>query len=214
MIATRPTRLAALAAALWLTAAPAHAYFRAANGPILGQPDGTTLFSYDLRFERAGPPGAVDRLEAGNFGTLFNVVGLVPGSVAVSGPFTFTVQAEGVVPAGSTVIDEPGGPFLNITVTYTGATLTADTSFPAALSYRSTSSATRMRGFAGQVARESGPGAGGTSTLTDGVLVANVPEPSSLALAGVGLSAGFGVWMRRRLTHGVTSGGPKGTSGE
>src|SRR5205085_5349155 len=75
-------------------------------------PAGQPIFSYRLDFSTGTDPGTgqpVERLESApvqGFVTLYDIVGLVPGSVVVPANFTFTIQNSGINAFGTAPADD------------------------------------------------------------------------------------------------------------
>jgi hypothetical protein len=165
-------------------------------------PPAQTVFNYRLDFSTSidgGTGQPVERLEGAGvnqgFVTLYDIVGLVPGSVVVPANFTFTVQNTGINAFATAPSDDPLLP--NITFRYTGATISADTSF-SGFSYNSTSNIAALDNTTGQTTRNTGAAAGTPIGNVGFVEVAAVPEPASIALMGLGGVILLGVARRRR----------------
>lgn len=165
----------------------AEADFRAnfAGASVQGS---NTVFTYSLVFDPANI-GLGESLVAGNLLTIFDFSTALTGTSAVVGPasFTTTVQPLGILPPNTSnpPADDPA--INNITFTYTGPTLTTATTFTAAVTLPGTSYVVNRGGL--YISRDS-VSTGGTVTTTGGVLLpanAAVPEPSSLALCGLGV---------------------------
>jgi len=178
------------AVALLAPAATAQAAF----GPVFVSAvgSGPATFTYDLVFSTAAN---TERLEAGNFVTLYDVEGLIPASVTLTGPFTFTIQNLGI---NGFLTSPPDSPTIaNITTFYTGATIFVDTVFANAVTFQTTVDTTGQGFFSGETVRDIGPNAGqplgNTGTVT---LPRAIPEPASVALMGLG---GLGLLGLARL---------------
>ena len=165
------------------------------------------LFTYDLNFSNSIDTGTgqpAQRLEADNFATLYDIAGLnsVTIAPAYTGLFTLNLQNVGVTPAGIAPTDNPLLP--NVTLIYTGGTVTADQSFTGILIVNSAFTTFNPLGqYTGQTTKNSG--------LTDGSPVGalgfvavpaadiTTPEPGSLALlVGASLSGSAFAFRRRR----------------
>jgi hypothetical protein len=151
-----------------------------------------TAFNYTLSFGAGTSAGGpVERLQSGDFLTIYDI----PGFVSATAPagFSLSVQNTGITPGGTVPADDSQLP--NVTFTYTGDTLTTDTSFVNALIISSfgdqttgtfTSRDTSNQPPAGQPVAQIGP-----VTIPGG----GVPEPGSI----LGLGAlGMLLSMRRR----------------
>ena len=151
-----------------------------------------TSFNYALVFATTSTAPA-ERLDPGDFVTLYDVQGLVSATAPVG--FTVSTQNSGINGFGTLPTDSPALP--NVTFMYTGSSISVDTIFPG-FSVVSTIGTTGT----GQFTSEDTSNAAGTSgqpigqigpvTLPNG---GGIPEPSSL----LGLGA-FGVMsiLRRR----------------
>jgi hypothetical protein len=103
----------------------------AANASFLPAFTGTTpagsntQFNYDFVFATAGATAPIERLENGDFLTIYDI----PGFVSATGPANFSVSTQnlGINGTGTTPADDPALP--NVTFTYTGPTVTVDTFF-------------------------------------------------------------------------------------
>jgi hypothetical protein len=166
--------------------------------PILTSPSSggmATTFNYNLVFSTAN---GVESLSNGNLVTLYDFdAGATVGSITVPLNIGASVQNLGITPVPSsgsiTPVDNPA--VSNITFTYTGPTLTADTTFAVSITLNGPYT-TRTGQYAAQNASLA---PGGTNTQLGSVFlpVAAVPEPSSLVLAGTGLCCVAGLTLRR-----------------
>ena len=84
-----------------------------------------TQFNYDLVFATAGGGSPVERLENGDFLTIYDIPGLV--SATAPAGFSVGVQNVGITATGTSPADDAALP--NVTFTYTGPTVTVDTFF-------------------------------------------------------------------------------------
>ena len=164
------------------------------EGTTAGLVSGTTNFIYDVNFVTTidGNTGlANDRFvgDGSTFGTLYDVIGLTSAVLnPVTAPFTVTTQLIGRTPIGIAPTDS--GTATNITLTYTGPTISPTTgmSFPLVLTVSSTVSGLNATGqYSGEDIKNAG-GASGTFATNFGfvtVPASAVPEPATLyAFAG------------------------------
>ena len=163
-------------------------------------------YTYDLNFlnsidAASGLPA--QRLQAGNFATLYDIAGLNSATLnpAFASLFTLTQQNPGITPGGTAPAD---GALPNLTLTYNGATLTADQSFASILTVNSSFGTINPLGqYTGQTTKNAGVSAGTSVSSIGNVGVPGVnatPEPGSLALlVGASLSGSAFAFRRRRL---------------
>jgi hypothetical protein len=87
-----------------------------------------TAFSYNLVFSTSGGAAPVERLETGDFLTIYDI----PGFVSATAPagFSLSTQNSGINGPGTAPADDAGLP--NVTFTYTGAPVGSDTVFTGA----------------------------------------------------------------------------------
>jgi len=179
----------------------AHADLTFTNPAVLGN-----TYTYDLNFLNsidAGSGQPAQRLQAGNFATLYDISGLTSFTLnpAFAGIFTLTQQNPGVTPGGTAPDDNP---LPNLTLTYTGATVTADQSYTGVLTLTSTFSTVNPLGqYTGQTTLNTGASAGTPVGTIGFVAVPGVdittPEPGSFALlVGASLSGTAFAFRRRR----------------
>lgn len=155
-------------------------------------PASNTTFNYALVFATNSGP-SLERLDPGDFVTLYDIDSLVSASAPAG--FTVSTQNTGTNGFGTAPTDSPTLP--NVTFTYTGPSVSVDSSFPGFTLVSSVSTS-----FTGQFTSEDTSNAAGTSGQSIGqigpVTLPNgggIPEPSSV----LGLGA-FGVLsaLRRR----------------
>ena len=134
---------------------------------------------------------------SGDFFTIYDFAGFIPGSATAPAGWTFTSSLTGVTPGKVSPTDNPAIP--NLTWTYTGATIPGS----AALGTFSVLSATnllRTADFAAQGTRNSGPDIG-TKVNNVGTVSVPIPEMSALApmigVCGLGM-IGFATSILRR----------------
>ena len=199
------TMLAAGLSVLALGVTPASAsvvYVYEGTSP--GTVAGSTNFIYDLNFVTTTDTvsgTATDRFvgDGSTFGTLYDVPGFLGATLSsVTAPFTVSTQLVGRTPIGIAPTDSTT--ITNITLTYTGTTIssTSGMSFPLVLTVTSSFSGTSLLGqYSGEDIKNAG-GASGTFATNFGfvtVPASSVPEPASIyAFAG-----GLGLLLVGRL---------------
>jgi hypothetical protein len=84
-----------------------------------------TAFNYNLVFSTSGGAAPVERLETGDFLTIYDI----PGFVSATAPagFSLSTQNSGINGPGTAPADDAGLP--NVTFTYTGAQITSNFGF-------------------------------------------------------------------------------------
>jgi len=195
------------AVAICASAAPARADLQISLNETLS--DTTNgKFVYDVSFFSNGTGTSSQRLQAGNsplnFVTLYDVVGLTSTSLSAEAALAFsqTAQMTGLNPNGFTPsVDNAALP--NISLSYTGSTLTTDKTFEGALTIQSTAKGVNESGlYTSQVTRNKGTNAGSAVGAFGEVAVPMaLPEPSGIfaAIAGLPcLGLVFGFARRRR----------------
>jgi hypothetical protein len=163
------------------------------------------VFTYALNFSTSTDAGtglSAQRLENGNFATLYDIGGLNSATLnpTFSSLFVMTQQNTGITAAGTAPTDNS---LPNITLRYIGPTQTTDQSFANILTINSTFTSVAPNGqYTGQTTKNSGIGAGTAVGAIGNVAVPGVaatPEPGSLAmLVGAGLSGSAFMFKRRR----------------
>jgi hypothetical protein len=164
------------------------------------------IFTYDLNFStsiEASTGAAAQRLENGNFATLYDIGGLNSATLnpTFSSLFVLSQQNPGITPSGTAPTD---GSLPNLTLRYIGPTQTTDQSFASILTINSTFTGVNPNGqYTGQTTKNSGVSAGSFIGAIGSVGVPGAapatPEPGSLAmLVGAGLSGSAFMFKRRR----------------
>jgi hypothetical protein len=181
--------LAAFAAMVLASAGDARAAFivNTVTSPTVAPEAGQFRWTYNLQFN-TGLPTAPETLVSGDFLTIFDVGPI--SSITTSAGLSASTALLGVTAPFQNVTDNPG--LGNVTVTYTGPTLSVDTPFT--LTFLSPYGSQTPGFFSGQTTLASGPKAGNSSQTQ----VPAVPEPSSVALIGMGVAGLFGYGYRRR----------------
>lgn len=152
------------------------------------------------------------KLQAGDYFTIYDFGGYVPGTGGVLSPFPddsaaafwkFSTKNLGPTPDRLNPQDDPNAP--NLTWTYTGPTIPAGKislgNFIATSLFQDSQgsffTATNPRALDGQIDSNITQTITPTGTVTEGP--PGVPEPTTLALAGLGLPfVGIARWVRRR----------------
>lgn len=154
-------------------------------------------YNYTMVF---GSSLANERLEPGDFITLYDVAGpLSPLVGTPTAPAGFTATTSLITPpaAGTAPFDNPV--LTNVTFTYTGAPVTADTAF-AGFGLVSTTNAVVNAAYTSETTDNAGPEAGTTIGHIGSVRgpLGIIPEPGTIALAAVGAVAALFVFRRKR----------------
>ncbi len=159
------------------------------------------LYTYRADFSVALDPNTNQpdqQLQKGDFFTLYDINGLNAASITTNAQFTFTVQTPGVTAPGTAPTDSA---LPNITFTYQGATISADTSF-SGFSFTSTDTVSSINGTftsLDQKVSATGPVTNKSSigSVTLPATAPNVPEGSSLLMLLPALLP-VGAFLRRR----------------
>lgn len=187
-----------LAALALLAVAPAA---RASTTATFGSMTPTTggfRFSYNASFVGLNAaPFVTITLEPGDLFTIYDFTGFVPGTNQQPVGWSFTSTMTGVNPGGFPLSESPALP--NLTWTYTGARRIIDGSL-GVFSAVSVFGVRAGTGLAGAENTLTINGAASPTVNVFGIVVptAAVPEPGTLALAGIGLLPLLGRLRRRR----------------
>lgn len=147
-------------------------------------------FNYDLALAQN------ESVVAGDFFTIIDFAGLVPGSTTAPAGFTSSSSLVGPTAQNVSPMDNAGIP--NITFTSTGATQIGGriSGFSALSQFGSITSGT----FTAETTDAGGPVRGNISSIGPAA-VPQVPEAGTLALLGVGLALGGIATARRRRSN-------------
>jgi len=139
------------------------------------------------------------RVEAGDYFTIYDFGSLVVGSNLQPANWTFSSSLLGITP--STVLPEDDPNVLNITWTYTGATPITGSAFLGIFSVLSATNQMRTDNFAALATRSTGPQEG-DKIANIGTVGVPVPEMSALApiigVCGLGFLGLLSSVLRRR----------------
>lgn len=161
--------------------------------------------NYQFTYAIVLPTGSV--LQTGDFFTIYNFDGLVPGSAMASGSisstnWTFSSSNNGPTPPGLSVVDNSNLP--NLTWTYTGAPIqggqTGLGNFSAVSIYPYTTQS-YFAAVTGTVIGVADANITPTNVPVPTAPPPGVPEPATLALAAIAFPLlGLARWLRRRPT--------------
>jgi hypothetical protein len=131
-----------------------------------------TQFNYNLVFATAGAAAPVERLDPGDFLTIYDI----PGFVSATAPASFSVSTQnvGVTALGTSPADDPA--LVNVTYTYSGPPVTVDTIFAGA-NIVSSFGLVGLDNFTSETTRVSD---GSTLGHIGVVAVPAIPEPGAL----------------------------------
>jgi hypothetical protein len=176
--------------------------------PVLTSPapGGTSsVFTYSINFSTNGGAAGPIVLTAGDTVTLYDfgsgitnpplagsIVVTNGGTVPLGGLLTSTVQFVGITPSGLTPSDNVA--VNNITFTYSGPNLTVDSAFTAIITTTGGPYTTRIGQYTST--DTSSTGNGRISQIGNVLVPTPVPEPTSVALMGLGLASGLGFYRR------------------
>jgi hypothetical protein len=164
-------------------------------------------YSYSVQLtDNTGLHAAGGSDNTSNFFTLFDVQGLVSGSVSVGGALagssTTSVQNSGLIPAGTAPLppDNPNLP--NITVVWTGSDVNGPFAMGTLTFLSANGLGSALLAFAGASQKlESFPNLVGNNigqVAGPGPSVSPIPEPGTLMLLAMGLPVLGGLYYRRR----------------
>lgn len=189
----RTTKYCLVMVMMLVAAADVHASFMPtlAGSPTFA--NGSTTFTYNLRFSTNGN---TDSLNYRDFVTIYDVYAFptVLSIVSNATDIAVSTQLTGITPPNVMPTDNPS--LYNITFTYVGATLTTDTSFSVSLALTGNyTGAPHVGQYASTDTTALGP-----NNQIGPVLVPTVavPEPSSLLLCGIAGCGVLGAWRARR----------------
>ena len=123
------------------------------------------------------------KLQNGNFFTIYDFAGLVPGSVVAPSGWTLTSNYVGVTPSLLGPLDDPS--ILNLTFTYSGPTIPTGQAWLGSFSADSVYGNKTVDAFTATNPR-AGDGVP-DQNITQTFVPSGVPEPSTFALLGLGL---------------------------
>ncbi|MCW3097956.1 MAG: sorting protein [Chthonomonadaceae bacterium] len=162
------------------------------------------VYNYNLNFSTSIDAGSglpSQRLQATNYATIYDLGGFINASIdpAYTSLFTISTQPVGITPGGLGPTDTS---LTNVTLTYTGATVTTDQSFTNILHVTSSALGVNPNGqFTSLVTQNAGVNAGTDIASIGSVAVPTVsvtPEPGSVALfVGAGLTGSAFAFRRR-----------------
>ncbi len=149
----------------------------------------STIFVYTVNFSSNGSSGT-ESLTSGDFFTLEDIGSPAAESITSSSSFTLSQQLTGKTAPFAAPPDSPS--ILNLSETYGGATLTADTSFTLTLTYAGTVGTTS--GFYSSTDTT----ALGKNSQAGNVTLPSVPVPEPGTYAALALGGALGAVMLRR----------------
>ena len=169
----------------------------AANADIIPTLSTVTASGSNFQWNYATNVTVDQKVVSGDFFTIYDFGGFIPGSNTQPAGWTFSSSLVGITPGQVSPTDNPTIP--NLTWTYSGPTITGSAAL-GTFSVLSTTNVLRTSDFAAQGTRSGGPTAD-TKVNNVGTVSVPVPEMSALApmigVCGLGM-VGFVTSMLRR----------------
>jgi hypothetical protein len=156
-----------------------------ARADIIPQLNSITPVGSEFLWEYTADVTVSQYVDAGDFFTIYDFAGYVPGSEITPAGWSFSSALTGVTPSGLILTDNAGLP--NLTWTRTGGVIPTETNL-GLFSARSIYGAQVLTNYAA-MAHKDHPGFidNGRPTMNKGEIIAPaVPEPGTMALLGLG----------------------------